>query len=54
MDTSDNPVFNLCGGRLPDAGSVSNEVLFASTRPGLSRAMLNYRVDTLRSFVKTF
>ena len=41
-------------GDLKGADQITNEALFIGTYPGLTRAMLDYMVDTVRAFVKKF
>ena len=41
-------------GNLEGADQIMNEVLFIGVYPGLSRAMLDYMVDTIRTFVEKF
>jgi len=39
---------------LSGADKIMNEALFIGTYPGLTTAMLDYMVDTVRGFVKKF
>ena len=44
-----------CGvGDLAGADRIMNEAVFIGTYPGLTPAMLDYMVDTIRTFVKKF
>ena len=50
----DNPHAFRVVGDLAGADQIMNEVLFIGTYPGLTAAMLDYMVDTIRAFVKKF
>ena len=41
-------------GDLAGADRIMNEAVFIGTYPGLTPAMLDYMVDTIRTFVKKF
>ena len=50
----DNPHAFRVVGNLAGADQIMNEVLFIGTYPGLTRPMLDYMVDIIRTFVKKF
>jgi CDP-6-deoxy-D-xylo-4-hexulose-3-dehydrase len=41
-------------GDLAGADRIMNEAVFIGTYPGLSPAMIDYMVDTIRNFAKKF
>ncbi len=50
----DRPDAFRCIGDLAGADTIMKEVLFIGTYPGLTTPMLDYMIDTIRSFVKSF
>jgi CDP-6-deoxy-D-xylo-4-hexulose-3-dehydrase len=50
----DRPDAFRCIGDLPGADSIMKEVLFLGTYPGLTPAMLDHMIDSIKTFVKSF
>ena len=50
----DRPEAFRCIGDLAGADTIMREALFMGTYPGLTSAMLDYMVETVRAFVKSF
>ena len=41
-------------GDMPGADEIMNRAIFLGTYPGLTKAMLDYEIETIRSFTKSF
>ena len=41
-------------GEMPGADSIMNQALFLGTYPGLTKEMMDYEIETIREFVRSF